>query len=276
MGKGPKEAKMKCFYHNADLDGWCSGAIVKYFHPKCDLIGIDYGDDFPWNSLLPGEDVFMVDFSLQPYSLMHELSNRDIQLIWIDHHKSAIDEYNKDPLRHSNVTLVNGTGACQLVWEALTDKKLPDSVYLLSRYDVWDHSNPRTLPFQYGMRLRAKDPNNIKFWAKIFKIFPTDILEEGKIILRYVAVNNEKYIKACGFETNLDGLHCIATNRQLTNSQTFDAVWNLEKYHAMMTFGWRKGQWHISLYSLREDVDVSEIAKKRGGGRSQRGRRFSM
>ncbi len=71
---------------------------------------------------------------------------------------------------------------------------------------------------------------------------------------------------ACGFDTTMDGLRCVAINRMLTNSQMFDSVWDPEKYDAMLTFGWRKGQWTVSLYSTKDDVDVSVIAKNRGGG----------
>ena len=46
----------------------------------------------------------------------------------------------------------------------------------------------------------------------------------------------------------------------------FSSIWNPEKYDAMLTFGYRKGQWTVSLYSDRDDVDVSVIAKNRGGG----------
>jgi nanoRNase/pAp phosphatase (c-di-AMP/oligoRNAs hydrolase) len=52
----------------------------------------------------------------------------------------------------------------------------------------------------------------------------------------------------------------------MTNSQTFDSVWDPEKYDAMLTFGWRRGQWTVSLYSVKQDVDVSEVAVKHGGG----------
>lgn len=258
---------MKCFYHNADLDGWCSGAIVKYFNPECELIGIDYGDKFPWNELYYGETIFMVDFSLQPYSLMQELDSEiGLTLMWIDHHKSAIEEYNKNPLRLAITTLAEGTGACQLVWESLTDEKLPEGVRLLAEYDVWNHSDPRTLPYQWGMKLRAQKPDNQSFWRKIFKKFPTSILREGQTVFDFISQDNEKYVKACEFDTDLDGLHCVAVNKQFTSSQVFDTVWDPEKYHAMLTFGWRKGQWAVSLYSTREDVDVSVVAKNRGGG----------
>ena len=256
---------MKCFYHSADLDGHCSGAIVKYKYPGCKLIGINYGDEFPWDIVTLGEKVFMVDFSLQPFDLMRQL-DEIVELTWIDHHKSAREDYNDSPLKSTTVILVDTAAACELTWEYLFDTPIPQSVHLLGRYDVWDLSNPKTLPFQYGMKLEAGHPNNIRFWADIFKDFPDEILDKGYTILDYIKQDNMKYIDACGFETDLDGLHCIAANKQLTNSQAFDTVWDPRKYHAMLAFGWRGGQWHVSLYSTRDDVDVSTIAKARGGG----------
>ena len=46
---------MKCFYHSADLDGHCSGAIAKHFDPAYQLIGINYGDPFPMGEIGHGE-----------------------------------------------------------------------------------------------------------------------------------------------------------------------------------------------------------------------------
>lgn len=42
---------MKCFYHSSDLDGHCSGVIIKQKYPKCEMIGINYGQDFPYNTV---------------------------------------------------------------------------------------------------------------------------------------------------------------------------------------------------------------------------------
>ena len=30
---------MKCYYHSADLDGHCSGEIVRRRYPECQMIG---------------------------------------------------------------------------------------------------------------------------------------------------------------------------------------------------------------------------------------------
>jgi hypothetical protein len=145
---------------------------------------------------------------------------------------------------------------------------MPTFVKLLAEYDVWNHSDPRTLPFQYGMR-QFKDtfPDNQDLWESLFDVEEVHhICEVGQIIMDYQDSDNAKYCASCAFETELDGLKCIAVNKMLTNSKVFDSVWDREKYHAMLTFGWRKGKWTVSLYSDRNDVDTSVIAKNRGGG----------
>jgi len=269
---------MKCFYHSADLDGMCSGAIVKMAYPDCEMIGINYGDEFPWDEINEYEMVFMVDFSLQPFNpKMIDLSEK-CGLIWIDHHKSAIEEYEQWSGVFKGIQK-SGLGACALVWEYLGDKWpvgfnlnqgsiMPTFIKLLAEYDVWNHSDPRTLSFQYGMRqVKDTSPENQDFWYSLFDVEMVHrITENGGIILDYQMSENRKYMDACGFDTKIDGLKCIAINRMLTNSQMFDSVWSPDIYDAMLTFGFRKGQWTVSLYSDREDVDVSTIAKNRGGG----------
>lgn len=271
---------MKCFYHSSDLDGHCSGALVKMAYPQCEMIGINYGDEFPWDTLQPmeknkGEMVFMVDFALQPFDEMVKLQTR-CELIWIDHHKSAIEaaETTSSFLPHG-VYIKDGIGACQLVWEYLTknslvgkEPKTPTFVKLLAEYDVWNHSDVMALPFQYGMR-HQKDtsPKNIELWTSLFDTERVQqITEIGGIILEYQDSQNAKYVKSCAFETELDGLKLIAINLMLTNSKIFDSVWDSEKYDGMLTFGYRKGRWTVSLYSDKPDVDMSIIAKNRGGG----------
>ena len=268
---------MKCFYHS-DFDGHCSGAIVKMAYPDCEMLGIDYGDDFPWTEIKQGELVFMVDFSLQPFAPdMNRLDNVS-QLIWIDHHKTAILEAKKQFWKIDPRKLKVGIGACQLVWEYLRNdgefkllnksKIIPTFIKLLAEYDVWNHSDPRTLGFQYGMRQQEDtSPDNQDFWGSLFDTEEVQrIVEVGGVILDYQIKDNQKYAQACAFETELDGLKCIAVNKMLTNNQVFDSVWDNQKYDAMLSFGWRKGQWTISLYSDKDDVDVGIIAKERGGG----------
>jgi len=259
---------MKAFYHEGDLDGQCSGAIVKHRFPDCELIGINYGDEFPWDRIEPGETVYMVDFALKPWTDMQRLAEIS-DLTWIDHHKGPINDYNEYGLEALVGTAI-GVAACELVWEwVYPDQPTPLAVRLLGRYDVWDHSDPDTLPFQYGMRLANPKITDVAFWKDILDDYASQaylpILKNGHIVLLYVTQDNEKYAKACAFETELDGLHCIAVNRMLTNSQVFDSVCDPQQYDVMLTFGWRNQQWTVSLYSDKDEVDCSEIARRYGG-----------
>ena len=147
-----------CFYHKADLDGVCSAAIVKHFVPECELYGIDYGDEFPWDLVRPGPEaetdplwmhlfkpengykcgdnwetltvkkrtVYMVDFSLPCEGMVYlaEVSN----LTWLDHHKTALEANAGLRARGMRDTT---RAACELAWAWMSlfpdPEKMPDS-----------------------------------------------------------------------------------------------------------------------------------------------------
>lgn len=243
-----------CFYHSADLDGVCSGAIVKHFVPDCELAGYDYGQPFPWDKVRPGPDaendplwahlfepkngyegpeqndgyavetirmekrtVYMVDVSLPPKDMkrLAAVSN----LIWIDHHKTAIEGCKELP-----PTGVQDTryAACELCWSwfntgtmrgdgSLVASSLPEVVRLLGRYDVWDKDTPewdsKIEPFQYGMRAQdgVYNPANEE-WTNWLTDAPRDlapIVANGEAILGFQAQQNQRIAEAGAFEARM-------------------------------------------------------------------------
>ncbi len=263
---------MKVFYHSADLDGYCAGAIVRKAYPDAEMIGIDYGDPFPWERIAQGEQVVMVDFSLQPFADMVRLADL-ADLVWIDHHQTAIEAEEAADGFVCNGFRIIGRAGCELAWEYFfPDERMPYAVTMLGRYDVWDHTFPQVLPFQYGCRMERTDPadpETIELWDRLLNgdvAMAAHILDRGAVILEYIAADNRKYAQACAFETDIDGLRCIAINRMLTNSQLFESVWNPARHDAMLAFGFRGGRWHVSLYTTKPDVDVSAVASRHGGG----------
>lgn len=262
---------MKCFFHSADLDGHCSGFLVKIAHPSCEMVGIDYGEAFPWNTLIKEDRVFMVDFSIQPFEGMLRLKDM-VDLTWIDHHKSAIEEHNKTP--HAITGLREcGKAACELTWDYFHNRRpTPLPFYLIGRYDVWDHTHPKTLPFQYGCRMHETSPDKqegLQFW---FHVYDNDdyfnsVLNEGEVVLKYIKQANAKLVKARSFEATVDGLKFIVCNAGLANSQLFDSVFDTDKHDAMMTFCMLpSGRWTISMYSTKDNIDLGTLAKAKGGG----------
>lgn len=263
---------MKCFYHSADLDGHCSGAIVKRHYPDAEVIGINYGDPFPWESITPGEEVWMVDFSLQPFSDMVRL-NGMCRLVWIDHHKTAIAEAQQCGFQASkDQRLEVLLAACEATWtycQGQYTEILPRSILYLGRYDIWKHQeHPGALDFQYGMRFQENTkPDNQEFWKDIFSDIRTDeLVALGRTLQTHEERRNIKVCAASAFEITLDGLRCIAVNETIGNSLTFKSVWNPERYDAMLCFYWKRTQWTVSLFSDKPGVDVSGVCKARGGG----------
>jgi oligoribonuclease NrnB/cAMP/cGMP phosphodiesterase (DHH superfamily) len=250
------------------MDGFCSGAIVKYKYSECELIGINYGQPFPWDKIIPLETVVIVDFTLQPFEDMIRL-NKTNKLIWCDHHKTALEESEKFNFSASGGQNCRiGTAGCELTWEYLfPNDPLPVSVYLLGRYDVWDHVDPRVLPFQYGIRRYDTRPENQELWKSLFEgeiEIIDDITYEGNILLSYETEQNMRYAKSCAFEIDFEGYKAIVMNKGFTNSLAFDSVYNPEKHDIKIAFVRRKDYWTVSLYSNK--IDVTEICKKFGGG----------
>lgn len=283
-----------CFYHRADLDGHCSGAIVRANVPDVELYGIDYGDKFPWDKT-KGRVVYMVDFSLQgPDMLMGYTGSADSvtdisahpmdalahvaeKLIWIDHHKSAIEDKgittDIEGLRHTD------KAACELCWDYFHHTDPPEVVLLLGRYDVWDRSDEEAwhaaiLPFQYGMRdtYAVTDPKkNPAMWTPLLRYNSDKLVSEitgaGVRAIERTARTNEKYANAYAYPVEFEGLRGIACNKGMANSRLFDSRWDEKKFDVMITYVHVQGKfWTVSLYSTKEDVDVSVIAKKYGGG----------
>ncbi|MDD5644015.1 MAG: DHH family phosphoesterase, partial [bacterium] len=127
---------MKCFHHN-DLDGWCAGAIV--FHAsdkKCEMIEIDYKDRFPLEVVALGEKVVIVDFSIKP-PVMKELLKRTRDILWLDHHKTAMEYEKKYGVVIPGIRS-NDYSGCELAWMVLCEgKPMPRAVELIGDMDKW-------------------------------------------------------------------------------------------------------------------------------------------
>jgi len=257
-----------CYYHSSDLDGHCSGAIIKNKFPDCEMIGIDYGEDIEWDKLKNYEDVYMVDFSLQPFWKMVKFNNKCKNFLWIDHHKSAMEDYEKWEKSDIKGLRKIGLGACALVWKYLwPDRRLPYAIKLLAEYDVWNHENPDTLPFKYGIRMENTLPGSY-LWPKVFSYnnshFINETVSKGNTILDYINKENKTYAESCNFVTELYGFNCLVINKMIAGSQLFNSIWDPEKFDIMVTFGWKHNQWTISFYTTKKEVDVSILAKKLG------------
>ncbi len=264
----PPSALMYGFYHGADLDGQACGAMLRRRFPCMELRPIDHGDPFPFDELEPGAIVYMADFSLQPFSQMLRLADRQ-QLVWIDHHASSMAAA-QDAERDLAGRQETGRAACELCWETLfPDSPMPRGIQWLGRYDVWDHVDPAVLPFQFGMRAQGDTGPDAPVWRQLFQEhvpWESRVLEEGRVVLRYLEKENSRLCETSSFETRFDGLAALAINRAFIDSRTFVSAWDRSRHDLMLAFYWDGRRWRVSLYTERGDLDLGALANRYGGG----------
>lgn len=246
---------MKCFYHKRDHDGQCSGAIVLSVYPMCEMFPIDYGEKFPFELINENELVFMVDFSLKPNEM--DKLNSMCELIWIDHHITAINSVDKVIKGLRNI---NHSG-CYNTWCYLyPDIVPPYCVQLLSDYDVFQFKNSQSLPFEMGMR---SIDTNIKseIWKYVFASdwnFVNSVVKKGESVLDYMKVQNEQMLQNRSFKLKLEGIIF-----QVFNCTYFNLPDITIENMATVTMT-APDKWTFSLRS--KSNDVSKIAQKYGGG----------
>lgn len=273
-----------CFFHIADLDGHCSGALVKNQYPDCKMIPFDYGWEFPWTKYKwENEIVWMIDISL-PFDQMEQLSIITKEFHWIDHHAKSIadaeDSLNRGKFNAQGI-FSNGKAACELTWQYIyPNDPMPFFVFLIGRFDVWDHeSHSFVVPFDYGAKQYITDPSKEPtIWTGLLNSITSlevtrKIVEEGQIVQRYVNNQDNKLVRSGAFTIEIDGLKCIAINVPNTSevkptTKIFDLVTNKDKYDAALMFGYigPEHKWKFSLHALRKDLNVLDTVIKMGGG----------
>lgn len=255
---------MICVYHNKDLDGMASAAIVKSKYPDCQLIGWDYGQPLP--DLPEPEEIIMVDITF-PIPVMRGLRYR---LTIIDHHKSFIDAWNESIKYDAYICkskLEVGRAACELTWEYIfPDKPVPAWVTSLGEYDTWRDAGSskwltETLPFQYGMRSIINKPEDLFDQDCSWQ----DIIAVGTAILKYVEQTNLYNCTRNAFVINFEGYKTICLNDTAISTDTFKSIYDESIHDLMLGFSFSGKFWNVSLRSTGK-IDCSVLAQKYGGG----------
>lgn len=286
---------MKIFYH-IDNDGKCAGfwvyQMVKPDQYGKECIPINYDIPFPFEKVNPDEKVYIVDYSILPEE-MDQLLEITSDVVWIDHHKTAIERY-KDydkpirGVRYDGVAgcmltfcylhfMINVDGRETLPFELDMVKYAPLFTKLIADYDVWAFEyGDQTREFEKGFSLYPHEPTD-QIWAGLFnQFFFTDdelgknnlikkIIEDGRLLIKYRKSLMTAYCKSKGFEATIDGHKVFAINMAMLNSDDF-IVDNPEDYDMFVGFSFNGETWNYSLRAAKDYVDCSEVAKKYGGG----------
>jgi uncharacterized protein len=291
--------KTTVVHHSADFDGLFSREVAKRFLGTTDVtyIGWDYGD--PKLKFPEEGEVYVIDLNPECFEAFPGIDVAKARVIWIDHHKSAIDKWGT----YLPGYRIDGVAACRLAWQWFSafnryegqlagrspdldwfhknyplpeksdfiERKVlePFALTLAGEYDVWDHRGDGDLELQFG--LRTFDDNSEILEALLTKAEPIlldEMIDRGRIAMAYSKHVDASTMRSA-FRVQFQGLKFLALNTARCNSQTFAALDKPETGHdALMAFYWNGEAWTFSLYHAahRPDIDLSVIAKKYGGG----------
>jgi oligoribonuclease NrnB/cAMP/cGMP phosphodiesterase (DHH superfamily) len=212
-------------------------------------------------------------------------------LIWIDHHKTAIDRYPASIPGYR----IDGVAACRLTWQwfllhsewdpreqhppydlpakhAFIERLVPEpyAVRLAGEYDIWDKRDDNADLFQYGLRSQYLTPDD---WDALLNPgqgeegLPYRLLNQGRAVKYAKEQENKSIITRSGYDVTFEGLTFLACNHAMFNSHLFTG--GVKDHHDAL-LGWRFDgkKFIMSLYHApgKEHHDLSEIAKKYGGG----------
>lgn len=273
-------------YHNKDLDGICSGAIIKKKYPHATMIGWDYGEPIPEELVDCDCEVIMSDISF-PMEDMARVAKwvGDNIFTWIDHHKTAIEDYRASNILGIDAVLKEGISACELTWMILFGEPMPYAVRLLGAYDTWRQNDQNMdweaeiLPYQYGVRsiVGLSVDKMLKHLDGLTVMEALPVISAGRSILLYQQQQCQMVAEKAAYERRLWGYVAICLNAQNHGSMAFHGIYTPEDYEIMVTYCFDgRGKWKFSLRTTHDNIDVSEIAKQYGGGGHAKAAGFSV
>jgi hypothetical protein len=265
---------------HVDLDGYCSGAIVKMLYPDAIVHPYNYARYSKFmDKIAPGSRVFVLDCCC-PMEYMLWL-NTECDLTWIDHHDEETKASKGTPLelvKGCRPEQGNKIAACELTWQyCFPDKPMPRVVSLIGRFDVWDHDAKKdTFALQFGLGSIDLVPfdKHMYLWYQLFKSDdePRDgnlldvYLNNGRIIYNYVRNQNFKEARYLSEERTIDGRLCIVANKGNSTSIFFDSVIKPEHEFVVLYHRRPDGNWKYSLFlnnkNTTTDVNVGSLARK--------------
>lgn len=293
-----------CVYHSADMDGWCSGALVNYYKNSSGeyikFKGYSHSLNFNIKDLINKykdcTTIYIVDYSFKLKDLQ-ELLKAGFTVIWIDHHKTAIQEYAKSGFftvkkYEEHILNLSLPGAkfygfvsdkysgAKITYKVLFNNIISHNknlisniVDLVSIYDTWDIKNPlwkNARAFNEGCQMY-----NLMPWVDEWKELLTDenifngICEEGKVISDYQNSVYERDMKNYAGELQFEGLNWVAIN-DVGNSLKADTIFDPKCHDAILYYRWKPKEkaWKLSFFnaSSKQIGKMNEIAQKYGGG----------
>lgn len=255
-------------YHAGCLDGFCAAWLVHKKYPQSEFVAVQYGEPPPD---VAGRDVLVLDFSYKR-DVMLLMREQAKSLLVLDHHKSAEEELRG--LDFCVFDMEKSGASLTLDW--LRGIGIgPMSCWLVDYVedgDLWRWELPMSREVNVALR---SYPMTFRQWNLFDDIhFRLQLSQEGTAILRAQQRIVEQHVRFAK-EVTIAGYKVLCVNAtmfhsdiagQLAEGRPFGVTW----------FESADGRRIYQLRSREGGVDVSEIAKRFGGGGHRNAAGFTM
>ena len=260
-----------CIYHGHCDDGFAAAWAVRFaagkdafeFYP-----GV-YQQDPPD---VTDRHVLMVDFSYKR-PVLERMAAVAKSVVIFDHHKTAAEDLSdlptpppfaewprKPPIGLSAIFDMSRSGA-GLTWDLTSGGERPGFINYIEDRDLWRKRLPGGDDFTIALR---SYPQDFETWDTL--VFRVDaLIEEGATIQRYYRLRVEE-LKRSAYQASIAGApFWVANAPYFAASEVAGELAEREHGFGAFYFEVSQGRWQYSLRG-RGDFDVSEIARKFGGG----------
>lgn len=287
-----------CVYHGGCDDGFGAAWFVRRTFGDCvTFVPAGYGAPISWPAEMHGKNVLFVDFSLKREQMI-ELSNGGLtgcvpaSIVILDHHKTAeaeLKQWDIGPVHDFSYARLDehlalseieqahrivahfdmSSSGAVMAWQMFSgeyDGQMPPPsiLALIEDRDLWRFAYSRTKRFSAALRTY---PHEFAVWD-ILAGRVDQLVEEGEAILRGHEKNIGEFCRHA-YQAEIGGYTVPVVNVPYHYaSDTANAL--LAAYpdapFAACWFQVSDGKRQFSLRSDDSRVDVSEVAKKFGGG----------
>lgn len=249
-----------CIYHGNCADGFTGAWVVRRAIGKDTEFHAGVYQNPPPD--VKGRDVVLVDFSYKR-PIMEQIVSDAKSVLVLDHHKTAAEDLRG--LRGAEVVFDMERAGSKIAWDYYFPSEPPPQVLLhVEDRDLWRFSLPQTREIQANI---FSYPYEFDVWERLMASDPAVLAVEGGAIERKHFKDIKELVKVCRREMTIGGVVVPVASLPYTLTSDAGHLMATEHESRIGVCYWDTPEGRVfSLRSTDDGPDVSEIAKRYGGG----------
>lgn len=253
----------KILFHAKCPDGFTAAwAAWRAFGTDAEYIPVSYGAPVP--TITENDDVFLLDFSY-PRAALEALRCRSLTVL--DHHKTA--QADLEGLGDATIVFDMNRSGAGITWDFLHPDPRPKLVDYAEDHDLWRFKLDSSRAIRAYMQSKPYEFDRWDVLAKDLDCFDSflDCVTKGEAIQDYTR-QQVKMICDKAYFDYIDGHAVPVVNATTLYSEVGEELCKRFPDWPFTAYWFRRedGKTHWGARTQRDDVDVSEVAKKYGGG----------